>query len=157
CGVSRPRSGECTRHREARDGNRPRSRRQGTRAAQGSSLERGNDGGTEQRTLCKDRERRADARYARPERSPLGNDAYQTRYRSAEIFRISARAGRRRTGQMNNLVSLETAGAVAIVTFNNPPRGYMNAAQVAQLGEIVDRLTGDDAVRAVIFAGGVPG
>lgn len=58
---------------------------------------------------------------------------------------------------MNNLVSLETAGAVAIVTFNNPPRGYMNAAQVAQLGEIVDRLTGDDAVRAVIFAGGVPG
>lgn len=58
---------------------------------------------------------------------------------------------------MSSLVSVETDGGVAVVTFNNPPRGYMNAAQVAELDEIVSRVTGDDAVRAVIFTGGVPG
>ncbi|MEP0707407.1 MAG: enoyl-CoA hydratase/isomerase family protein [Parvibaculum sp.] len=58
---------------------------------------------------------------------------------------------------MNDLVSVETADAIAIVTFNNPPRGYMNAAQVAELRVIVDRLANDEAVRAVIFTGGVPG
>lgn len=58
---------------------------------------------------------------------------------------------------MSGLIGLEIDGAIAIVTFNNPPRGYMNAAQVAELGELVDRLAGDDAVRAVVFTGGVPG
>lgn len=58
---------------------------------------------------------------------------------------------------MNDLVTVENADAIAIVTFNNPPRGYMNAAQVAELGEVVDRLADDNAVRAVIFTGGVPG
>ena len=58
---------------------------------------------------------------------------------------------------MSALVQLEIDGGIATVTFSNPPRGYMNAAQVAELGEIVDRLAGDDTVRAVIFTGGVPG
>lgn len=58
---------------------------------------------------------------------------------------------------MSGLVSVKTDGPIATVTFNNPPRGYMNAAQVTELGEIVDQLTGDDAVRVVIFTGGVPG
>lgn len=58
---------------------------------------------------------------------------------------------------MSALVRLEIDGAIATVTFDNPPRGYMNAAQVAELGEVVDRLATDDAVRVVIFTGGVPG
>ena len=58
---------------------------------------------------------------------------------------------------MAKLVTLEIKNAVAIVTFNNPPRGYMNAAQVEELGVIVDQVVADDAVRVVVFTGGVPG
>lgn len=58
---------------------------------------------------------------------------------------------------MNALVRLEIADGIAVVTFDNPPPGYMNAAQVAELAPIIDRLDADDTVRAVIFTGGVPG
>lgn len=58
---------------------------------------------------------------------------------------------------MGKLVSLTIENAIAIVTFNNPPRGYMNSAQVAELEEIVDQVSADDAVRVVVFTGGVPG
>lgn len=58
---------------------------------------------------------------------------------------------------MGKLVSLQRDGAIAIVTFNNPPRGYMNSAQVEELGVIVDEIAADDALRVVIFTGGVPG
>lgn len=56
-----------------------------------------------------------------------------------------------------SLVSLAIAEGVATVTFHNPPRGYMNAQQVQELDEIIDAVATDDAVRAVIFTGGVPG
>ena len=58
---------------------------------------------------------------------------------------------------MSELVSVAIKDAIAVVTLSNPPRGYMNAEQVTELGEIVDRLASDDAVRVVIFTGGVPG
>lgn len=56
-----------------------------------------------------------------------------------------------------SLVSHEVEGGVATVTFHNPPRGYMNAAQVEELDKIVDALAVDDKVRVVVFTGGVPG
>ncbi|MGV8996015.1 MAG: enoyl-CoA hydratase/isomerase family protein [Parvibaculaceae bacterium] len=58
---------------------------------------------------------------------------------------------------MSGLVRLDIADGVAVVTFDNPPRGYMNAAQVGELAPIIDQLEADDAVRVVIFTGGVPG
>jgi len=58
---------------------------------------------------------------------------------------------------MTELVRLSIDGGIATVTFDNPPRGYMNAAQVTQANSIVDTLEAFDGVRAVIFTGGVPG
>ena len=56
-----------------------------------------------------------------------------------------------------SLIAYEIRNAVAIVTFHNPPRGYLNQAQVSELATLMDQLETDDAVRAVIFTGGVPG
>lgn len=56
-----------------------------------------------------------------------------------------------------SLVSHAIASGIATVTFHNPPRGYMNAAQVQELDRIVDALAADDAVRVLVFTGGVPG
>jgi enoyl-CoA hydratase len=56
-----------------------------------------------------------------------------------------------------SLVSLEIESGIATVTFINPPRGYMNAMQVQELDEVVDAVAADDAVRVVVFTGGVPG
>jgi enoyl-CoA hydratase len=56
-----------------------------------------------------------------------------------------------------SLVGLAIEEGVATVTFFNPPRGYMNAQQVQELDEVIDALAVDDAVRAVVFTGGVPG
>ena len=58
---------------------------------------------------------------------------------------------------MSELVQLSIHDGVATVTFNNPPRGYMNAPQVDAANVIVDTLEALDDVRAVIFTGGVPG
>lgn len=58
---------------------------------------------------------------------------------------------------MSGLVRLEITKGIATVTFANPPRGYMNAAQVAELDRIVDQISTDDNIRVVIFTGGVLG
>lgn len=58
---------------------------------------------------------------------------------------------------MGKLVTVEIKDAIAVVTFNNPPRGYMNATQVEELDVIVDQVMTNDDVRAVVFTGGVPG
>jgi enoyl-CoA hydratase len=55
------------------------------------------------------------------------------------------------------LVSLERRDGLAIVTFNNPPRGYLTQAQVGELAQHLNEVETDDAIRAVIFTGGVPG
>ncbi|MGK2739746.1 enoyl-CoA hydratase/isomerase family protein [Tepidicaulis sp. LMO-SS28] len=55
------------------------------------------------------------------------------------------------------LVTLDKDGPLAIITFNNPPRGYMNAAQVTELAPLIDQVERDESVRAVIFTGAVPG
>jgi enoyl-CoA hydratase len=56
-----------------------------------------------------------------------------------------------------SLVSHRIESGIATVTFHNPPRGYMNAAQVQELDRLVDALAADDAVRVIVFTGGVPG
>ena len=58
---------------------------------------------------------------------------------------------------MDQLLRLDVENAVATVTFDNPPRGYMTAAQVAELDIVVDKIASDENIKAVIFTGGVPG
>lgn len=53
------------------------------------------------------------------------------------------------------LTKLNIDRGIATVTFANPPRGYMNAAQMQEIDRIADDLTADDAVRVVVFTGGV--
>lgn len=53
------------------------------------------------------------------------------------------------------LTNLNIDRGIATVTFANPPRGYMNAAQMQEIDRIADDLTADDAVRVVVFTGGV--
>ena len=58
---------------------------------------------------------------------------------------------------MPALIKVETRGPVAVVTFDNPPRGYLTGAQAGELDRVVDALAADDAVRVIVFTGGVPG
>jgi enoyl-CoA hydratase len=54
------------------------------------------------------------------------------------------------------LIRVETNEAVAVVTFDNPPRGYMTIPQVVELDAAVDALAADPAVRVIVFTGAVP-
>ena len=56
-----------------------------------------------------------------------------------------------------SLIEIERREAVAIVRFNNPPKGYMNAAMVGELDASVDRLLADDTVRVLVFTGALKG
>ncbi len=53
--------------------------------------------------------------------------------------------------------SVTRDGAVAIVTFTNPPDGYMDDRTVPELRAVVDEVERDDEVRAVVFTGGQDG
>ena len=53
------------------------------------------------------------------------------------------------------LTKLNIDRGIATVTFANPPRGYMNAAQMQEIDRLADELAADDAVRVVVFTGGV--
>ncbi len=55
------------------------------------------------------------------------------------------------------LIRTEHQGAVAVVRFDNPPRGYLNAAQTRGLSAVLETLAADAAVRVVVFTGAVPG
>ncbi len=48
-------------------------------------------------------------------------------------------------------VTVTVDGAVATVEFDNPPANAFSGPVIATLGEAIDRLSGDDSVRAVVF------
>lgn len=52
---------------------------------------------------------------------------------------------------------LDRDGAVAILRFDNPPKGYMDSATVEELDRATAELAADDAVRALVFTGAQPG
>jgi enoyl-CoA hydratase len=52
---------------------------------------------------------------------------------------------------------VSVADGVARVEFDNPPRGYLNAAQTRELAGAIEALAGDQAARVVVFTGAVPG
>jgi len=54
------------------------------------------------------------------------------------------------------MIMMSDDGPVAIVTFENPPMGYMNMEMVKELDRIVAAFEDDDNVRAIVFTGGLP-
>lgn len=51
-------------------------------------------------------------------------------------------------------VRLETEGAIAIVTFDRPEKlNALDMGVLAELNDVLDRIEGDSAIRAVIFTG----
>jgi enoyl-CoA hydratase len=54
-------------------------------------------------------------------------------------------------------LDLRRDGPVLIATLNNPPRNLMNARMVEEMHAVVDRISDDAEVRALIFTGGADG
>ena len=54
-------------------------------------------------------------------------------------------------------LSVTRENAVAIVSFDNPPKGYMDAPMVDALDATTAELVADDAVRVLVFTGSLPG
>ncbi len=54
-------------------------------------------------------------------------------------------------------VTIERRGAIAIVTLTNPPEGYMDSGTVPELDAATRELEADDAIRAIVITGGLPG
>jgi len=54
------------------------------------------------------------------------------------------------------MIMMSDDGPVAIITFENPPMGYMNMEMVKELDRIVAAYEQDDNVRALVFTGGLP-
>jgi len=54
-------------------------------------------------------------------------------------------------------ISVRREGAVAIVTINNPPMGYMDSGTVPELDRVTAELEADESVRAVVITGGIQG
>lgn len=52
---------------------------------------------------------------------------------------------------------IERRGAVAVVRFHNPPKGYMDNATLEDLDAATRELDADDGVRAVVYTGAMPG
>ncbi len=55
---------------------------------------------------------------------------------------------------MGEFVSTEHDGHVAVVTITNPPMNQLSSALLEELEAEIDRLDGDDAIRAVVLRGG---
>jgi len=53
-------------------------------------------------------------------------------------------------------VDCSISDGIATVTFTNPPKGFLTSDMVAQLATIMGRLEDDDAVRVIVFTGGLP-
>lgn len=58
---------------------------------------------------------------------------------------------------MSALIQVTVDAGVALVRFDNPPRGYLNAAQTGELAAALDILANDDAARVLVLTGAVPG
>jgi len=54
------------------------------------------------------------------------------------------------------MIMMSDDGPVAIITFENPPMGYLNLEMVKELDRIVAAYESDDTVRAIVFTGGLP-
>lgn len=55
------------------------------------------------------------------------------------------------------LININIANGIAIVTLDNPSKGYLNGAQAELISTSLDGLASDDNVKVVVFIGGIPG
>ena len=53
-------------------------------------------------------------------------------------------------------VECKITDGIATVTFTNPPKGFLTSDMVAQTSTILNTLENDDAVRVIVFTGGLP-
>jgi enoyl-CoA hydratase/carnithine racemase len=60
-------------------------------------------------------------------------------------------------GETMGQLTITDQEGVRHIIISNPPRGYMNAAGAAELVSALAEAEADDAVRVVLFSGGVPG
>jgi len=58
---------------------------------------------------------------------------------------------------MTDAVKISNDRGVRLMTIGNPPRGYLNAEVSAEILEHLRAALADDAVRAIVFTGGIPG
>jgi enoyl-CoA hydratase len=54
---------------------------------------------------------------------------------------------------MGDFTAIELDGSVAVLTIENPPMNQLSAPLLEELESELDRLDGDDAVRAIVLAG----
>lgn len=55
------------------------------------------------------------------------------------------------------MIEYSTEGSIAQIAFNNPPHGYLNAPDVAQLACILTEVEADDRIRVIVASGALPG
>lgn len=53
--------------------------------------------------------------------------------------------------------TITTDGPIAVATFTRPPRNFMSFAAMGELGDRLEDLAGDDAIRVVVLTGGIEG
>ena len=53
-------------------------------------------------------------------------------------------------------IEITQDGGILVATIANPPDGFMDAETEAELAGLLDRVEGDDGIRAVVLTGGLP-
>ena len=56
-----------------------------------------------------------------------------------------------------SLVTSEKDNGMGIITFNNPPKGFLTSEMIAETIPMIEDLDNDDSIKTVIFTGGLPG
>ena len=56
-----------------------------------------------------------------------------------------------------SLVISEKDNGIGIITFNNPPKGFLTSEMIAETIPMIEDLDNDDSIKTVIFTGGMPG
>ena len=56
-----------------------------------------------------------------------------------------------------SLVTSEKDNGMGIITFNNPPKGFLTSEMIAETIPMIEDLDNDDSIKTVIFTGGMPG
>ena len=56
-----------------------------------------------------------------------------------------------------SLVTIEKDNGIGIITFNNPPKGFLTSEMIAETIPMIEDLDNDDSIKTVIFTGGMPG
>jgi enoyl-CoA hydratase len=55
------------------------------------------------------------------------------------------------------MINVITNGGIAILSFNNPPEGYLDFAQVERITAALTQIKADPAIQVVILTGSLPG